>query len=365
MDVEAVVRARVKEKRVRVPPAPSACLQLSNLLSNSDWSMSELERIVRSDPAITAVVLRAANAVGTRGRSAVTTIPAAVSRLGARGVLKLGWASSAAALSTTSGPLISLRQRAWREAMVAAHVAQWLSALGETPHDPDTGFVIGMLHDIGRVVTISALEDLFEAHPDADTRTLDGWWALAEDLHQAAGRALIEAWSLPEPLAAAVEFHHEAGPWDWLQTVDEVVAQVEATPHVTAAALGTVATLETPTCLELATRLPELVEAVRLLDPDLPALDGSSAFELNGIQVSTGEHTVSATLLGSDPNGVVVTLEKPLSTRLLVFVRVDTLQFHARAEPLGQERLRLRPWALSEQQATAFNTWCEGLAVAA
>ena len=360
MDVEAVIRARVKERTVRVPPAPTACVQLSSLLAQEDWSMRELERIVRADQAITAALLRMANSAWLRGREPVTTIPGAVSRLGARGVMKLAWANSAASGLARSGWLLALKQRAWREALVAAHVAQWLATpvAGSTaisPLDPETSFVVGMLHDIGRVVVVSALEDLLSKHPDADTRTADGWWALIEDLHVVAGSALVEAWQLPHPLAEAVAFHHQLGAWDWLQVVNEVVAQVEGQPHVTPDSLGLIGALDTKTAMELAGKLPELVSAIRLIDPALPSeSDDASPFELDAIQLSTGDAVVRGSLVSADEGGLVVALDAPMSTRMLVFVRIGSQKFHARVENDG-EHVRLRPWALDTTQAARLD----------
>lgn len=370
MDVEAVIRARVKERTVRVPPAPTACVQLSSLLAQEDWSMAELERIVRADQAITAAMLRMANSALLRGREPVTTIPAAVARLGARGVMKLAWANTASSGLASGGPLLALKQRAWREALVAAHVAQWLAkpVAGSTalsPLDPETSFVVGMLHDIGRVVVASALEDLLVKHPEADVRTDEGWWALIEDLHVLAGSALVEAWQLPHPLAAAVAFHHQLGAWDWLQVVNEVVAQVEGQPHVTPASLGLIASLDTKTALELAGKLPELVSAIRLIDPALPsASDDASPYELDAIQLSTGDAVVHGSLVSADAGGLVVALQAPLSTRMLVYVRIGSQKFHARVEKAG-EHVRLRPWALDASQAASWAGWRQALLAAA
>ncbi|MBE2249996.1 MAG: HDOD domain-containing protein [Myxococcus sp.] len=363
MDIEAAVRARVAARAVRVPPAPTACVQLSSLLGRDDWAMAELERIVRADQAVTAALLRVANSAALRGREAVTTIPSAVARLGARGVMKLAWASTASSALTTAGPLLGLRQRAWREALVAAHVAQWLAqpAQGQpalSPLDPETSFVVGMLHDIGRLVAASALEDLLVAHPEADTRSDEGWWSLIEALHVAAGSALVEAWQLPHPLAAAVAFHHDVGAWDWLGVVNEVVAQVEGQPHVTPAALGNIATLDTATAQRLAGRLPELVDAIRLIDPTLPSAgEDTSPFEVDALSVSTGEGVVKGSLVKADDAGLVVSLTAPLSTRVLVYVRIGAQRFHARIEPSGSTHFRLRPWALDEAQAQRWGQW--------
>jgi HD-like signal output (HDOD) protein len=363
MDIEAAIRERVRERRLRVPPVPSACLQLSSLASREDWTLAEVEPIVRADPAITAVVLRTANSASYRGVEATTRIPQAVSRLGLRGVLSLAWANAGAQVVAHHGPLSTLRLRAWRESLVAANVARWLaSGHHGSPFDPETSFVVGMLHDIGRVVVISALEELLLKYPDADTRTAEGWWALVEDLHVPAGCALVEAWQLPAPLAAAVAFHHQVGAWDWLQVVNEVVAQVEATPHVSAESLGHLAALDTPTCLMLAKKLPDLVEALRLVDPELPHdSDDAAPFGPDAVCVSTGAGVLRGTLQEVDDSGLVVALEEAPLARMLVFVRVGALGFSARPDVLGHGRVRLRPWALGPEAARAFDTWVGSL----
>lgn len=362
MNVEEALRERVLERQLTVPPAPTACLQLAHLLSGEDWSMGELERVVRSDPVVTGSLLRVANSLALRGREPITTIPGAVHRLGARGVLKLAWASSTTASLTPAGPLVRLRQRAWREALVAAQVAQWLAAPGLqlSPHDPETSFVMGMLHDIGRLVVLGALEALLREHPHA---TVDAW-ELVESLHVPAGALLVEAWQLPDVLGRAITDHHELGHAEWLQTVDAVVGQVEAVPHVTAVALGHIATLDTAACLELAERLPELVDAIRLMDPTLEHTD-SSPFEVDGVTVSTGDRVFHGSLLEADERSVVLALEAELPPRMLVRVHVGTLQFHARAEWLCEGQCRLLPWALDPAKARAFATWSQALLRAA
>ncbi|MCU0700442.1 MAG: HDOD domain-containing protein [Myxococcaceae bacterium] len=358
MDVEAAIRQRVAERRLRVPPAPTACVQLSSLLGREDWSMAELERIVRSDPAVAAAVLRVANGVGVRGREPVTALNAALGRIGARGVMRLAWAQQAAASSAAAGPLRGLRLRAWREALVSAHVSQWLSGHGGlSPLVPEVAFVVGLLHDIGRVVVMSALEDLLVAYPDADTRSDAGWWALVEDLHVQAGGALVEAWNLPHPLAAAVAFHHSLGAWDWLGVVDEVVAQVEAVPHLTPERLGSIAALDTQTCEALAAQLPGLVGALRLVDESVPPPSAASVFEVGAVRVSTGTEVLEVSLVRADPQGLVVTLDVKLATALLVFVRCEGLGCYARVEALDERTARLRPWALSAEDAAAWERW--------
>lgn len=362
MDLEEALRARVLGGQLSVPPAPTACLQLSHLLSRDDWTMAELERVVRSDPSVTASLVRMANSVALRGRQPITTIPAAVARLGARGVLKLAWASSTTAALTPSGPLVAWRQRAWREALVSAQVAQWLAepSVGLAPHDPETAFVMGMLHDIGRLVVLGGLEDLLRRQPEAQVDA----WALIESLHVPAGALLAEAWSLPTVLAQAVTDHHELGAAEWLSTVDAVVAQVEASPHVTPVALGHIAALDTTTCLALAERLPGLADAIRLMDPTLPVPE-ASPYELDGVRVSTGDRVLSGSLLGADSKSLTLALDGDVAPRMLVCVHAGSLQFHARLELAEARICRIFPWALDAKQAEAFASWSGGVRRAA
>lgn len=362
MNLEEALRQRVHDGQLSIPPAPTACLQLSHLLSAEDWSIAELDRVVRSDPVVTASLLRMANTVALRGREPVTTIPAAVTRLGARGVLKLAWASSTTASLTPPGPLLLLRQRAWREALVSAQVASWLATpgLGLSPHDAETSFVMGMLHDIGRLVVLGSLEDLLRQ----DARDVPDAWELLESLHVPAGAVLVDAWKLPPLLAKAITDHHELGAAEWLQTVDAVVGQVEAAPHVSAVALGHVATLDTAACLDLSARLPELVDAIRLMDPTLEHAE-CSPFEVDGVAVSTGDRVFHGSLLEADARSLLLALEGDLPPRMLVRVHVGTLQFHARAEWVADGQFRLHPWALDPAKADAFAAWSHSLRQAA
>jgi hypothetical protein len=180
-----------------------------------------------------------------------------------------------------------------------------------------------------------------------------------EDLHVLAGGALVEAWRLPHPLAAAVAFHHSLGAWDWLGVVDEVVAQVEAVPHLTPERLGSIGALDTRACEALAVKLPELVGALRLIDGSVPERAAASPFEVGAVRVSTGTEVVEASLLGADEHGLVATFDGRLATSLLVFVRCQALGCYARVERLDGRTARLRPWALTDDEAAAWDRWRE------
>ena len=77
--------------------------------------------------------------------------------------------------------------------------------LGQSPH---AAFLGGLLHDFGRPIVLRASIDTLahrskEPLPDALLETA------MDEFHAAVGARLVEAWNLAEPIAAAVEHHHD------------------------------------------------------------------------------------------------------------------------------------------------------------
>lgn len=354
MDIEAVIRHQVQTGSIRLPPSPATCVRLSALGASPEWTVPQLELIVKSDPALAALTLRVANSAASRPAAPITSLTQAVQRLGIKRITSLGWATAVAGQASRPGVLHALRQRAWRQAVVAAHVAEWLSAPLRL-EAPDLAFSAGLLHDLGKLTVLSALEELLTRNPDADTRSQQGWWALAEDLHVQVGTALALAWSLPPAPRTAVAKHHEPGPAAWLADVDEVVNQVEAAPRVEPSTLGAIASLTTAQCEALAAHLPELVEALRLMDPELPAED-TSPFELDGVAVSTGRHVYRATLIEVTQDSLMVDGSDAMAGCTLVYVRTGPLACYAKVEAVMTGVVRLKPWALNPAAAEAFQS---------
>ena len=150
------------------------------------------------------------------------------------------------------------------------------------------GFVtvlgIGLLA-IPAVPAIGIIEKLLTEHPDADTRTEDGWWAAVEEHHVALGALLSHAWKLPALVSTAIERHHgeDATPLlEVLRVADQVVRLMDGEPFVPAERLGAIAALSTDQCRDLAAFLPMLpatLDAFRepLADQPASAIDNASS----------------------------------------------------------------------------------------
>jgi putative nucleotidyltransferase with HDIG domain len=364
MDLEAVVSQRVKTASLRVPPSPVVALRLSQLLKDERSTVAGLASVVKQDQSLAAVVLRLANSAAYRRTSEVIALASAVVVLGRKALVDVAYSHAVHEQTVRSGSLLPLRRRAWRESLVAAQVSFWVAELFDV--DADAAYVGGLLHDIGRVPMIGLLEELLIEHPEADTRTEDGWWSLLEAFHVEAGVALASSWGLPGPVLELIRAHHGEGEGSKLLEVvriaDDVVRLLDGESCVPPERLGTIAALSSGQCLALALSLPLLpgyLDAFR--EPAVSELAEVIDYELRlsealdvGLHVTlhVGGLVFDAPVYGLDP--VMLSVRRELRPGQLVRVRAGAASFHARVAGCRSGITELTPWALDEAQQQAW-----------
>ena len=196
----------VVEELARVPAQPLAALGLVRLLGRPDPSLAELTRVIDMDPALSARVMRAANAPYYGPGPAV--------RSAARAVVLLGFdtvkALAAAAASGLLGDEVNFGPPDFWSHSIAVAAAASVAAepLGVTQSD---AFSAGLQHDIGAAV-------LHRADPDRYASGIagrSGLERLAAERdafgidHPEAGAKALEAWRLPPIFIRAILTHHQ------------------------------------------------------------------------------------------------------------------------------------------------------------
>jgi putative nucleotidyltransferase with HDIG domain len=371
MDLDAIIEARVKSASLRVPPSPVVALRLGRLVADEATTLDALAAVVKQDQSLAAVVLKLANSVTYRRGDEVVSLTTAVVNLGRRALRDLAYAHALHEQALSAGPLVALRRRAWRESLTSAQVAQWVAELRGTGEDD--AFVAGLLHDIGRLPVIGALEALLATMPEADTRSEDGWWSLVEQHHGALGTQLATAWALPHVIADIIAQHHDLSvDSPLLQAVrisDQVVALLDGEAGLSAEQLGTIAELSSEQCAQLATRLPRLpayLDAFREPDDTATATADVINYELRlpdsldtGVQVTLHVDGLveDVDVLALDARGVVV--RRALRAGRLVRLRAGDVTVHARVTACVEGDAELAPWALDAAQRTAWLAFVE------
>jgi putative nucleotidyltransferase with HDIG domain len=193
-----------------LPSLPAVVMELLSSIDQEDVDISVLARKVSYDQALTAKTLHLANSSVFGLQVKVTTIQQAITFLGFQATRNL---ITAAALSGSfpSGRCPGFDDRAfWRHSIASAGCARALAR--RLRFNQDFAFTAGLLHDIGRLVLVTAKPDAY--------REVLAWraehrceWREAERAvlgldHVDAGVALADHWHFSAVMRQAIACHH-------------------------------------------------------------------------------------------------------------------------------------------------------------
>lgn len=179
----------------KVPRLPVSTATLLGKLFDERSTNAEVVELVKSDPPLTAALLKAINSPLYGLSHKITHINHAVTLLGFDGVHQLVLSESMRKSLPETPRFRKTHQRAVETSQLAFAAAQ---ATG-TPHPAEVS-TIALLHEIGSVV----LELLKTANPHLEM-------ALATVDSTGMGAELLRAWNLPERLCRSIELQHYPG----------------------------------------------------------------------------------------------------------------------------------------------------------
>jgi HD-like signal output (HDOD) protein len=199
---------RLKALPAFFPAIEKALVLLDNPSSHSD----HIQRVICSDPAIAARILRLANSAYFGFYSEVRTVSLAITLIGREKISTLLRRYLAEELIQ----MLSGRRPAAAQireiSVVTATVAHCIAARLVCP-DKEEILVAGLLHNVGELVLLSQFRDSYERMLEMATQLPR---PQAEDLvfgvrSSTVGRWLLEAWNFPEVFPAVIV--NQSDPW--------------------------------------------------------------------------------------------------------------------------------------------------------
>lgn len=189
------------------PPLPGVAMRVLQLVRNPEYSLTELVDAVRTDPSLTARVLRLCNSAMFSLPAPVVSVADATNLIGSRNLVKLVLVSCAAnhfqsAKSSVYGTPVDL----WRNTFALATACQWLAKTC-TKVDSNTAFTVGVLHNVGKVV-LSQMPPGESGTPDPTASHVQREVLLFGFDHAAAASVVADSWQLPPELGQAMRTHH-------------------------------------------------------------------------------------------------------------------------------------------------------------
>jgi HD-like signal output (HDOD) protein len=195
----------LRDERLELPAFPEAVLRVQRALQSPDTSTDDVVRILSSEPALAARLLRMANSAEfRRADQQVTDLRKAVSRMGFNMVRSVAVAFAMRQLrrkDTYSATAQKQLEEAWNDSLEMAAVC-FVVAKRCTRLNADQALLTGLLHVLGRLYIIMRSKDAAELSETEMREVIDGW-------HASIGKAILESWGLPETLQHAVEHQDE------------------------------------------------------------------------------------------------------------------------------------------------------------
>jgi HD-like signal output (HDOD) protein len=185
---------------------PALISETLAVLRDPECAAADLVRILEKEPGVSSRILKAANSAYYGNPKSITSLKAAVVRLGNHNVARFALSS---AFGATGGPAwTTFWKHSTAVALLSRHMGAFLKAF--TRQEEEELFTMGLLHDLGVMVELgSGRFGEVEAELARDPMPL----SLAEKTvfgfdHEQVGEVAAAAWNFPADLAAAIRCHH-------------------------------------------------------------------------------------------------------------------------------------------------------------
>ena len=195
----------VSKGTVNLPCFPDVVMRIRKALAEPDVSLTEIVKIVGTEPRLAARLLQAANsaAFNPAGKH-LTDLRAAITRLGHRPVQSAAMSFAvkqlrlAPALQSISKPLNIL----WEQSISVAAICQVIAR--RTRVSPEEAFLTGLLHGIGRLyIMVRSVGKSDKLYQDPSFVDMIASW------HPAIGKAVLENWGFDQHMCDALADQNE------------------------------------------------------------------------------------------------------------------------------------------------------------
>lgn len=200
-----------------LPQLPGSAVRLLEAIDSGEASARDLERIITCDASLTANLLRLANSADSGLPSGITTIRAAILRLGQRSVRSMGVSLTIQSMlggEAANGPFDPLRYA--RHTVAVGFLCRYIFArrkqMGEfqTRWSTEEFFSAGLMHDLGHALLSRVVPGVYAMVCNAAEQGGKGVAQTFQDLYGNSlgvlGAEAARTWGLPKAFLPAIEF---------------------------------------------------------------------------------------------------------------------------------------------------------------
>jgi HD-like signal output (HDOD) protein len=197
-----------ERRKVSLPVLSDVSTKLQAATNSDAYDITPIERAIDRETALATEVLRVANSAFFGGLAEITTIRAAVLRLGFKRVTNLvTLATEKNRYTAKHAEIARLLQVLWHHSSACALASDWIAHRARFPQIAGVAFIGGLIHDIGKLFLLRVLDEMMSENPDGlYSRELIE--EVVNRAHADQGHRLLTAWRLPEVYSVIVRDHH-------------------------------------------------------------------------------------------------------------------------------------------------------------
>lgn len=194
----------IHNNRLVLPTMPEVAIKVRETVEDTDVTSKEIATLIGADAAMSTRLVQVANSPLVRGRTQVSDLPMAITRLGHTLVRDLVLSLAMEQLyHAKSATLKRLLRKLWQHSTEVAAICFVFSGRF-TSLRPEQAMLAGLIHKIGVLPIIKQFEKDLELlkHAGLLEQTI-------QEHHTIIGRAILEAWNFPAALINAVAEHED------------------------------------------------------------------------------------------------------------------------------------------------------------
>lgn len=204
--VKDVIEA-FKKGKLELPAFPALIQKIQEVLRLPDTTLEDIAACIEQDQIVTLRLLSMANSVHYGGQGKVKSIIQALTLVGIKDTK--GIVSTIAMKSlykADSAPVKAVMDKLFYHAIATAYAARAI-AKKFTEEDGDAIFLLGLTHDIGKVLLLHAMTLNLSMKGKSPDFKLDDILAVIQTVHAGFGGAVFQRWGFEENLIKAVRTH--------------------------------------------------------------------------------------------------------------------------------------------------------------
>ncbi len=204
------VKTKILKDVDSLPTFPENILELQRLCNEREASIDEIAERISRDPALAADVIKISNSAGFVPGKKITTIKEAVKIIGLKNLYLILTASTAKKIL---GNKYKKFEVIWDHCVKVAYYSRQIAKTLHFGKLVDSAFITGLLHDIGKIVLLSADDRIIKTISNITKNKQLRSSSILEEIsigisHAEIGELIAAKWNFPDDLKVPIANHH-------------------------------------------------------------------------------------------------------------------------------------------------------------